>query len=266
MCAYFKFLTRISSSIVAFALISQFAFAAQNSDKESQIPVNPDGLVEVEPSYFEYTKSESRYELVPYTERRGKWSSQFSVGYSTYTPVDYASEYSALSFEDAYGFESDLPLIEVQYIFKRNFSFGSLGAELGVGMYENKSDIESLSSTLKLYPIRLGAVLSLDGIFKNPYIVPYVAGGAYTIVFEENKDGGTDAYGGNTQVAPYATAGVSFSIDWLDPEASRTGFEENGVQGTFIYVEGRIFFASAAARDRDFENGFDPNAGLRIEF
>lgn len=234
-------------------------------ESSSNIPVNPDGLVEVEPNFVELTRTEGRYNLVPFRERRGEWGSQVSFGYSQYTPYNYESEFSAFDYDSAYGYSSELPLIEVQYTLKKNFHWGSIGAEIGVGMYENSSDLEAIDSQLRLIPIRLGGVLILDGFTSVPYIAPYIAGGAYTIVFEETLEG-HNTYGGNTQVAPYFTIGAQFNIDWLDPIASRQAFEESGIQATFVFLEARKFLASAAARDRDFENEIEPNFGLRIEF
>jgi hypothetical protein len=77
---------------------------------------------------------------------------------------------------------------------------------------------------------------------------------------------GDNTFGGNTQVAPYFTFGAQINLDWLDPISSRQGYEENGIQATFVYIEGRKFIASTAARDPDFENDIEPNIGLRMEF
>lgn len=227
--------------------------------------LSPDGMVEVEPSFYELNRTEGGYKLLPYAERRGKWGNQVSVGYSMYTPQYYESEFSAFSYDEAYGLSSDMPLIEIQYTLKRNFDFGSIGAELGVGFYSNTSDVEGLDSELQLIPVRLGATLILDRILKTPYVAPYVAAGAYTMIFTESLEG-QNTFEGNTQVAPYFTAGILLNLDWLDPDSARQAYEESGIQGTFLYVEGRKFMASSAARDRDFENEIEPNIGLRVEF
>lgn len=231
----------------------------------STIPVNPDGLVEVEPSYSELSRVDGKYSLVPFRDRRGDWGNQFSIGYSSYTPTQYASEFSAFDYDTAYGNSSDFPLVEVQYTFKRNFNWGSLGGEFGVGLYSNDSDVVGIEGKLQLIPVRLGAVLILDGLFRVPYIAPYLSGGAYTMVFEESQSG-DNTFSGNTQVAPYFAFGSQFNLDWLDSKTARQGYEDYGIQATFLYVEGRKFFASDAPRDRNFENDIEPNAGLRVEF
>lgn len=231
----------------------------------SKLPINPDGLVEVEPTYLEVSRTNGGYDLIPFRERRGRWGSQISIGYSRYTPYNYASEFSPFSYDETYGNVPNLPLIEIQYTLKRNFSWGSIGVELGAGMYENSSAIPELDSQLRLIPIRLGATLILDGLFRYPYIAPYGSVGAYTMVFDETLNG-DNTYSGNTQAAPYFSFGAELNLDWLDPISSRQDYEENGIQATFLYVEGRKFMASSAARDRDFENEIEPNVGLRIEF
>lgn len=231
----------------------------------SEIAVNPDGLVEVEPTYLEVSRTEGNYDLIPFRERRGRWGNQISIGYSRYTPINYASEFSAFSYDEVYGDAPDLPLIELQYTLKRNFLWGSIGIEAGAGIYEASSIDPNIDRQLRLIPVRLGATLILDGLFRYPYIAPYGSVGAYTMVFDETQDGDNN-YSGNTQAAPYFSFGAEINLDWLDPISSRQGYEENGIQATFLYVEGRKFMASSAARDRDFENEIEPNVGLRIEF
>lgn len=252
-------------ALILIGVLISLPHRGYGDESSSTFKANPDGLVEVEPSYVEFSRTNGSYELLPFRERRGNWGSQISFSYSQYTPYNYESEFSAFDYESAYGYSSELPLIEVQYTLKKNFPWGSLGGELGIGIYENSSDLAAVDSQLRLIPIRLGGVLILDGFTRIPYIAPYVAGGAYTMVFEEVLDG-HNTFGGNTQVAPYFTIGAQFNLDWLDPIASRQGYEENGIQATFVFVEARKFLASVAEKDRDFENDIEPNVGLRIEF
>ena len=253
--------------IILITMFMILPWSVNADESGTAIPVNPDGLVDVEPSFTEYSRTNGQFELVPFRERRGKWGNQFSIGYSQYTPYNYASTFAAFDFEETYGFSSEMPLIELQYTLKRNFMWGSIGVEIGGGYYENSSDFEltNIDSTLQIIPVRVGAVLILDGLTRFPYIAPYASVGAYTIIFEEVSEG-DNTFGGNTQVAPYFTFGAQINLDWLDPISSRQGYEENGIQATFVYIEGRKFIASTAARDPDFENDIEPNIGLRMEF
>gem|GEM_PF-1135850 len=265
----FRYTDFMSQHLFAIILISLFmsvprAFGADESG--SAVKINPDGLVDVDPSYVETTRTSSGYELVPFKQRRGKWGQQVSIGYSSYIPSYYASEFVAYDYKTAYGDQADLPLIEAQYTFKRNFSFGSVGLEAGAGIFQNSSALANSDRTLQLIPVRLGVTVILDGIFSKPYIAPYGSVGAYTMIFKETQVGQDNEYGGNTQAAPYYTLGLQLNLDWLDPVASRQGFEESGIQATFVYVEARQFLESSAARDRDFSNDIEPNAGIRVEF
>lgn len=228
-----------------------------------------DGLVEVEPTFVQLSRTEGKYELVPYGERRGKWGSQFSIGYSTFNPTNYPSEFTIDPFDLVYGV-AEVPLLEVQYNLKRNFSFGAITAEVGMGFYQNSSDTpDVLDVDLQVIPIRLGASLILDQLFKVPYIAPYVSGGIYTMIYKEvltNLVGDENEKGGNTQVSPYMAFGVQIGLDWLDPVASRISYEDSGIEATFVYVEARKFFEPNGQRDPDFETAFEPNAGIRVEF
>lgn len=247
---------------VVTIVMSTWSYSAFSEEESIS---NPSGMVEVEPIFIEYSRTEGEFQLLPFRERRSNWGNQFSIGYSRYTPYNYTSEMSAFGFDEAYGYSSEMPLIEIQYTLKRNFIWGSLGAELGVGYYQNSSDIEAIDSELTLIPVRLGATLILDGLTRFPYIAPYGTVGAYTMVFNETQDG-ENTFEGNTQVAPYFSFGAQLNLDWLDPISSRQGYEENGIQATFLYIEGRKFIASSADRDKDFENDIEPNAGIRMEF
>lgn len=256
----------------AIILIGVFIIAlttlprASHADESGKGPiVSPDGMVEVEPSFIVETRMEGHYELVPYGERRGKWGSQFGLGYAQFTPTNYPSEFLADTFEFIYG-DAEMGMLELLYTFKRNLNIGSIGLELGVGIYQNSSDTDLIDGELELIPIRLGLTVILDQLFTIPYVAPYASAGAYTIMYKETIEGGDNEFGGNTQVAPYVSLGAQFSLDWMDPQASREGYEQSGIQGTFVYLEARKYFAAGGSSDPDFETEFEPSAGLRVEF
>lgn len=257
----FKFLC---SFVLFFGIFAAYIDAARAED-ETAGPQPDDGQwVEVEPSNLLPSDITGIYYLVPYRSRRANSGHLVSVGYSSFTPDNYTPNFINSDFQTIYP-TAEMPLVELQYVYKRNYSFGSLGLELAAGMYNNKSDDTSIASELQLIPARVGAVLYLDALYFEPYVVPYVAGGAYTVFYEETLEG-SSAYGGNTQVAPYLTVGASFQLNWVDREAARLSYLESGVENTFIYVEARKLFASQAAQDPDVSTGFNWGAGVRVEF
>jgi hypothetical protein len=223
------------------------------------------GLVYVEPSAISSVEIEQEYSLVPYVDRRNKWGSAFSVGYSSYQPSNYEPDFSPVDFSDVYT-SAELPLIELLITAKRNLSMGSIGVELGIGTYQNQSDDKELSdSSLTLIPVRLGASFYLDTLTPNPNFVPYVAGGMYTIFFKEELDGGS-SHNGNTELAAYFHGGVAFGLGWIDPEGARLGFQESGLEATYVYLELQKYMASANTADGDFSNDVSYAGGIKIEF
>lgn len=256
---------KLLASFILFFGISGAYIDGSQAEETAASPQPDDGLwVEVEPTNLLPSDITGIYYLVPYRSRRANSGHLVSLGYSSYKPSNYTPNFIASDFSNIYP-SAEVPLVELQYIYKRNFSFGSIGIDSGVGMYNNSSDDTAISSELQLIPVRLGGVFYLDSLFFEPYVVPYIAGGIYTVFYEETLEG-SSAFGGNTQIAPYMTVGLSFQLNWVDREAARISYLDSGVENTFIYIEGRSFYQSQAAQDPDLSTGFDWGAGVRVEF
>ncbi len=258
-----EFTSTLIATTLLFGLFSPYideAHALSTNVPEGQ----DDGLwVEVEPTNLLPSDITGIYYLIPYRNRRDKWGQTVSIGYSSFTPIDYEPNFIAADFKDIYA-SADMPLIELQVSFKRNFTLGSMGAEIGVGIYQNNSDSNLIESDIELIPIRLGANFSFDNLAFEPFVVPYAMAGAYVVMYEENSS--ALSFGGNTEVAGYYGLGASFQLNWVDREAARISYLESGIENTFIYLEARKFIASGAAQDPDFSTGFDWGAGVRLEF
>lgn len=222
-----------------------------------------DGLVVVEPANVVPISRKGEFRLIPYSDRRSKWGMTFSLSYSAFSPIYYEPNFYAVNFEEMY-LSEDVPLIEMTMTWKRNFSLGSLGIEFGVGMYENDSDVTELPSTLSIIPIRLGGVFALDAMTKEPWVVPYVSGGAYTVSYKEEL--ASSSVNGFTQASFYVAGGVAFQLNWIDKQAALESYVDSGIENTYLYVEGRKFFASTAEKDPDFETDIHANGGFRVEF
>lgn len=254
---------RLNLLIFVFGIIwSGLAYAEDEDRKELGLK---DGMVLVEQGISTTSEVKEEYSLLPYRDRRPRWGSTYSVGYSSYEPVNYDPDFVTASFSDIYK-SPDLPLIELAVAMKRNMKIGSLGFELGVGIYRNNSDNTDLSdSSLQVIPVRLGLVLALDTLTPNPYLVPYAGAGAYTMVFKEELAGGS-SNNGNTQAALYFHGGLQMSLGWIDPTGARLAYQESGVEGTFIYAEVQSYMASSNVADGDFSNTTSYAGGLRLEF
>ncbi|MCB0364247.1 MAG: hypothetical protein H6624_14105 [Bdellovibrionaceae bacterium] len=222
-----------------------------------------DGLVVVEPTNVVPISRSGEFKLLPYKDRRRKWGKTFSISYSMFAPVYYEPNFYAVNFEEIYT-SDDIPLIELNFSWKRNYGFGSLGIEFGLGIYENESDVVELPSRLKIYPIRLGAVFAMDNLFEEPLFVPYISGGAYTVHYAEEV--ASSSVNGFTQASFYVAGGLMMQLNWIDKQAALESYVDSGIENTYLFIEGRKFFASSATKDPDFETDLHGTAGFRVEF
>lgn len=246
-------------------VIGIFQSDLSRAQEESYVFSGKPGMVEVEPSNVITSEVEGEYKLVPYMDRRAKWGSTFSIGYSSYEPEYYEPDFITMDSSELYS-SPDTPMIELRLGIKRNAGFGSIGGEFMIGMYSNNSDVDPdvfIESSLEIIPIALGATIAFDAFSPEPRFVPYITGGLYTIIYKEETDGRT--LSGNTQIAPYVTGGINFQLDWLDPVASRKGFEDSGIQASFLYLEASKYMESSAAQDKDFSNDYNWGVGVRVE-
>lgn len=242
--------------------IEEMVQPAEERPDEALAP-ETDGWVEVEPSNIVPSELTGSFHLVPYRIRRSDWGMNVSVSYSSFEPSSYSPDPVQANYSDVYS-GAEMPLIELQMTAKYNMKLGSLGLDLGIGTFRESSDSDIVESELTLMPIRLGASLILDALFIEPYVVPYASGGVYTINFKESYNSVT--FEGWTQAAPYVSAGLQFQLNWIDPASARDSYIDAGIENTFLYVEGRKFFASTAAKDPNFETDFHINGGMTVEF
>jgi hypothetical protein len=254
--------------IPILVFIGFFCTHLSHADEIPAIDQVPEpGMVVVEPTNIAPTTTEGDYRLIPYAERRSKWGIKVGLEYIAYEPTDYRPAFLELDYKDIYKSPS-VPLIELQLEVKRNFVLGSLGLEAGVSVFkaESSEEVDDLSvSTLTLYPLRLGFTYNMDNLFSdNPWVVPYVGGGAYTIYYRETQPG--VSFNGNTQVAPYAIAGLGINLDWFDRDNARIAYESSGIEATHLFVEMRKYFATAVDSDPDFETDPTWGAGIHVEF
>ncbi len=255
----------LSFQLIPLLCIGIFHFrlnaAVEERDPET---LAKEHVVFVESTYVTTTEVNGEYGLVPYRERRPRWGFTAGLEYSSYEPVNYAPNFGPGNYADIYSSPS-LPMLELQLAFKRNISSGSFGAELAFGMFNNEhSDPQFVHSTLDLKAFRLGVNYNMDMLGSEPTIVPYVSAGVYSILFRESLL--SQAFNGRTQPAPYAIAGVAFSMDWIDRKSARKAFMESGVESSYLLIEGRKFFKSSNENDPDFSNDINWAAGVRVEF
>jgi hypothetical protein len=238
---------------------------AEAADEPDEETLAKKHLVYVEPDNISRTAVDGEYHLIPYLERRHKWGWLVSVGYSSYEPLNYEPNFAppSVSYRNVYS-SPNLPMLELRFAYKRNFPLGSFGAELTVGGFRNEhSDPNFVGSNLTLFAAHVGAIYSMDALTKEPYFVPYIAGGGYVMFYDEGYNG--QGLHGNTSVAPYMNGGIAINLDWIDRVGARIAYEQSGIEASYLYVEAQRYFQSTAKKDPDFSNDVNFAVGIRVE-
>ena len=208
----------------------------------------------------------SPYSTGPFNERRPKWTSVVSLFYSRYNPLEYVSDQAPTQGTlEQYFQDPETPLSGVNFDIKRNLAWASFFLQIGVGSYYNSARD---GASLTLTPIMTGLGLALDALFREPYVVPYGLVGGYTMFFREAPNGSASV-NGNTSPAPFFALGLKVQLDWMDEHSDLSGFNESGLENTFIYGEVRNFLSSGS-RKFDFrtptKDPYQLTAGLSLEF
>lgn len=232
---------------------------------EGELTYPPD--VEIEKSVFtnnalrkncdcEYTY------FMPYRQRRNTFGFILGIGYSTFAPTNYKPDFVVnQTFQDYYG-TSEAPLMDLTLGLKWNMGLGSLAFELGGGYYFNNSVNVEDGAVLTVEPVRGALTLTLDILFSEPYVAPYVSFGGYTDFYHETI--ASQSVRGNTPIGMYYAGGLLFQLNWLDESSAVKSYDSLGLQNTYIFGEARSFISTT-----DTPNlGTEPQlgAGLKLEF
>jgi hypothetical protein len=59
-----------------------------------------------------------------------------------------------------------------------------------------------------------------------------------------------------------------FQLDWIDTDSHASGYEDFGLENTFLFVEGRSFLkaTTGSTAAADFSTPLQINGGLKLEF
>ncbi len=197
---------------------------------------------------------------VPYRDRRSAISGFLGFEGGTYSPVNYAPQINFGQTYSGYYGGGASPNMELVFGLKYNFFLGSLGAQVSGGSF---SATAGSGAVLKVNPITAGIIYSMDSIFKEPYVVPYVVAGYYTDFYKEVDQG--LSVDGQTSYAPFYSVGLMFQLDWIDPETHYSGYKDFGLENTFLFLEMRSFLASNDIT-ADFSTPLQFSGGFRFEF
>jgi hypothetical protein len=213
---------------------------------------NPEGVVEM------YTPTS--YDQ-PYRERRPSWTWNLAIQYEAISPTAFTSDLDGATYDGIFG----QPITNIQGLFgpKYNTKIGSLGLDFLYG----RGDIQTtktVTSSLSLNKTGAAITYTMDTLFPNPIIAPYIQYQVFSISYEERATGlGTVT--GNIAVASAIVGGLLFQLNWIDADSARAGYVEEGIQNSYI----DIFAASYASTKTDKSPEFQSTtlgAGFRVEF
>jgi hypothetical protein len=237
--------------LLALLLFSQ----ARADDADFEEYGNPSGKVEVQ------YPAEAR---ASYRDRRGDWSPVIGINMSQVLPKRYYSQIDGNSYGDMFGANKSLSLIQAQLGEQYNFRLGSFGASLDLGGGSVNGSGIGESRTLTLLKAGGALTYTMNNIWPEPYVAPYVSGEIYTFKYKE--DGATDSKSGSTAAGMSFTVGLLVQLNWLDPESSLDARNSSGLNNIFLDLFAEQYNTSSSSADANFESDLNWGAGLKFEF
>lgn len=200
----------------------------------------------------------------PYKERRGLLGVQFSAGYQSLLPDNYVSPIDGFGYEDLFG-SNEMGFLEVKIGPKLNFGPFGLFLEFIYGMGSVESRRTQQKVTLEMTK-RGGAIgVALDGLFPEPYFVPYGSFQMFTADYYEHdeiQDPVRDTAGTSTAI----TAGVLIQLNWIEPDVSIESRSSVGLENTFLDIYAIQYQGSQDADAVKLDTAWNWGAGIRLEY
>lgn len=211
----------------------------------------------------------------PYSERRSRFGFLFNINYEQFSPNKYYSLIHSLTYGELAGGAS-IPLMGIEAGIKYNFSLGSLSALLGYSLGEMSDETVGIDK-MSMAVTKAALNYSIDNIFLEPYVVPFVQAGVHIIDWTEVGTVGADTKEENITSQPtlHVKAGLSFQLNWIegkiDPSTHEDGLRSSGLENTFLdlyytkYFEPNGVSEQVAESEANFESS-EVGLGLKLEF
>lgn len=231
-------------------------------EEDAPVPVaNPSGLVEVR------TK---RDEFLPYKKRQGDWSLLLSLGSEKVSYPGLLTQVSAetedFTFAEMFGERNNF-MMNIELGPKYNTRLGSFSILFGYGNFNKNDSRIGSESGLSIYRYSVTLNYYLDTIFEEPYIVPYVGGGAWTADYRETSESyPDDVRHYSTDVGTQLKFGVLLGLDWIEGDSAYASRRRTHTTAAFLNIYGISNMMSEAEPDPDLENDIDIGASLILEF
>ncbi len=220
-------------------------------------PVSQDGKIEV---IYPTEKSS------PYRDRRGNWSTIFAVNVDQMMPEKYRSPLTSDSYTDLFG-ETPIKLLQIEIGGKANFVLGSFGASLiyGSGSVADSRGQTGPGDQLKLTKVGGSLTYTMDNLFQEPYVAPYVQAQMYQMSWNETRNDSTSKEG-TTSYGSALSMGMLFQLNWLDPSSAVAAMDSVGLENTYVDLFVSQYGTSNSEEDPDFQTDLNYGAGIRFEF
>jgi hypothetical protein len=236
--------------------------------KKQGTPSSEDNLVEVYngPANVEVR---TRHKFESYKERRTRHG--FTVGISSENVYmhDYTSIYDGKLYEELWG-QEDVSLPQLNLNYKFNFILGSLNIGAGYGHGSILDDRTGEERTIIIDKTAGNLQFLFDNFMKEPYFVPYVGVSLFNFKITEQVKLSTSSeitdHSFTTDTGNAFTVGFLIQLNWMEKEASKEAYLENGLENTYLDIYWTQYENPNQAPDPSTQSDFNWGAGLRIEF
>lgn len=203
--------------------------------------------------------------LAPFSERRGDWSLMAGISVDQFFPDKYRSGIDNLSYEQIFG-SDPIKLIQFEMGPKYNTSIGALGANFIAGYGDTSGTLTGQQRQLKMTKIGVSGTYTLDTLFEEPYVAPYISGQVLMFNWEESAPTSGISVSGDTSASFAVTVGALIQLNWIEPVASLQSQNEVGLQNTFLDLFISQYNTSDSATDPNFETAMNFGGGIKLEF
>ncbi len=203
--------------------------------------------------------------LEPYRERRGPWAFDFGISMEEFHPEDFTAGSDGATYKTMFG-EVPIRLAQVAAGIKYNFFLGALNLDAQFGTGKVYDEGSGLKRSLEVSKRGLSLGWTLDSIFAEPYVAPYVSAQVFEMDFEEKGSAVGDKSGTTAPTSGFSL-GVLIQLNSIDPtDAARVANSSYGLNNTYLDVFATKYNTSTSETDPDFETSMNIGAGLRLEF
>lgn len=194
-----------------------------------------------------------------YKTRRSRWGLDLGANYHKVFPSDEAY---AESFN-----KNDLSFTEVFIGPKVNvgpISLSITGVYGQGGSTGKVLDTTTIDTMITMTKYGGMATVFLDGLFSEPYIVPYGSFQYFNLSYDVKL--GEEKRHGDLGYISAVYAGLLIQLNWVEPEVAYQSRKDYGIENAYIDVFANQYYSGPNSSDFDTASTWNWGAGLRMEF